>query len=382
MSRAGQQVCVATCGQANTCRASEGYTCVDGTCDPCVGSCEGLECGDDGCGGECRVVLPDVPVCDMEGDVCSAGACEQVFTNFANLTNARWDMSALLNSNGEIVLVGGRERTQYSGIEAKFGTRSVRTVEVFDPDKKEFKQQTDLPTAIARPHAALVEGTIYVAGGTFDPDLPPGSANEEDSAATVLYKQNGTSWDTLDLPEASTGGTAESIDKKLYLLPGAVDGVPSDSFWVYRDSEWEALPSRPTARTLFSSATDGKRLWVVGGWNGDRVVATVETWSAATGWATSPDLPVAVAWSRAVFVGGKIFVFGGFGDPYGVDLVPFVQEIDAATGRTRLIGSTRDHLTRQAPAVTRSGQVLLFGAYKADLGVPIPRTDILEFLVP
>lgn len=382
LSREGQPVCLATCQQADACRASEGYACVGGACEACVGSCEGLECGDDGCGGECGLEAGVILVCYEQGDVCSSGQCSPSFSYFGDLDKDRWDIAALPNSRGEIILVGGRERIQYAGQTANIQTRGVAKVEIFDPSKKSFVSMTPLPEAIARPHAALVKDTIYVAGGTFDPDKPAGQAGSEDTAVTKMYRQDRGAWAQLPLPEASMGGSAESVNDELYLLPGEVDGVPSNSFWVYRNLTWESLPPRPTARTLFSSASDGQRLWVVGGWDGTRAVATVESWSAETGWETWPELPMAVVSSRAVVANDRVFVFGGFTHPDGGDVRAFVQSIDVATGRTRLLGTTREHLTRQAPAFVRTGQVLLFGAYLAEAGVPLPRTDILQFLVP
>lgn len=378
LSQDGASVCVAVCAGDSSCRASEGYACIEGVCDPCVGTCDGLVCGDDGCGGECGEARPNAPICQNNGDVCSAGACEQSFEFFGSLTSGRWDMSALAVSNGRIALVGGRERIQYGG---SIGTRGVGTVEVFTPGGG-FSPMQELPEPIARPHAAVVGGLIYVAGGTIDPDLPESYENAEDSAATALYKQVNQGWQTLPLPEASMGGSAEAINDELYLLPGEVNGEPSNSFWLYRQPQWERLQDRPTARTLFSTATDGDRLWVIGGWDGTEAMSTVETWSATTGWQMSQDLPIAVASSRAVWRDGKVFVFGGFNFPDGGDVRPFVQEIDVETGRTQLLGTTRDYLTRQAPVVTDGGKVLLFGAYEADRGIPLPRTDILEFLVP
>jgi hypothetical protein len=47
-----------------------GYACVNGQCVPCESDCTGLECGDDGCGGNCGTC--------PGGKVCQAGTCESV----------------------------------------------------------------------------------------------------------------------------------------------------------------------------------------------------------------------------------------------------------------------------------------------------------------
>lgn len=379
-ARDGQQVCLAACDTVSECRSADGYLCEDGVCAACVPTCEGRSCGSDGCGGACGVVYEDVPACDNAGETCSAGACEGSFriTSY-QLSTGRWDVAAFINANGKVLLVGGRETVQYAGQAQTIGSRGVKTVQAFDPVSGSVEPLADLPELIGRPHAAMVGGTVYVAGGTVDPDHP----DAPDTASTGFYKL-GQGWQTVtSLPEVSTGGAAEGLGDILYLLPGEVAGVPSAGFWSFDGLAWNQEAARPTARSLFATASDGERLWVVGGWDGEAPLATVEVWSASEGWRTSTALPAAVASPRAVAFDGRLFVFGGYEGPEQGTFRPWVQAIDLDTGATQLLGVTYDNFVRQAPVVTRDGKVLLIGAHSlSPLGTLEAHKTILEFLVP
>lgn len=382
LSRDGDRVCLATCDATSTCRTDEGYLCDEGICSACVPTCEGRTCGSDGCGGACGVVYEEVPACDDAGETCSAGNCVGSFqVNSYQLPTDRFDVAAFPAANGSVLLVGGRETVQYAGQTQVIGTRGVKKVQAFDPVGGTFAELGDLPELIGRANAALVGNTLYVAGGTLDPDDP----EAPDTASTKFFKQVGTGWQTMlqGLPEVSMGGAAEAIGETLYLLPGEVDGVASAGFWSFDGSQWTQEAARPTARTLFSVARDGERLWVVGGWDGEAPVATVEAWSVAEGWMTMTSLPVAVASPRALVHGGRLFVFGGYEGPEAGTIRPWVQTIDLETGAAELLGTTYKNFVRQAPVVTRSNQVLLIGAHELSIhNAPVPHREILRFLVP
>lgn len=381
--RDGAERCVRTCAVDADCRTDEGYACRSGVCEPCVGTCEHRECGGDGCGGECGVVYPTVPACETPGDVCTANLCQPLFPVFHQLGRARWDVAGVTTANGEVLLVGGRERIEYAaGIEPRVQTRATALVERFNPALKTFTAVAPLPEPLARANAVLVEGALFVAGGTLDPDVP----GAPDAPATHLHKLVGAAWESSPLPAdaVSMSGGAVALGGRIFLLPGQVDGVASTDVWSYSPATraWRREPSRPTARSHFAYSTDGERLWVAGGWDGEKALDTVEVWSEAGGWETSERLPVAVASARAAIVAGRMFLFSGYAGPDEGGLVPRVIEIDLRTGATRLVGTVYENWSRQAPVLTREGQLLLFGGYARAANDFDGRTDILEFRLP
>lgn len=83
---------------------------------------------------------------------------------------------------------------------------------------------------------------------------------------------------------------------------------------------WEELPPAPTARTHFSAAGLGGRLYLVGG-EGTRspgVLATVERFDPSRGvWEALPSMPSARSGAAVVARRGRLCVLGGAGDVYG-----------------------------------------------------------------
>ena len=83
---------------------------------------------------------------------------------------------------------------------------------------------------------------------------------------------------------------------------------------------WLTLSPMPTPRTEVAAAAAGGRIVVAGGFDGDgHTVATVEVYDVeADEWSEGPDLPLAVNHAMAASDGERVFVLGGYnreGDP-------------------------------------------------------------------
>lgn len=386
-SASGESVCQTLCDEpaSGTCRTDDGYACAeDQVCAPCVGSCDGRSCGGDGCGGPCGVRVEGQPACDTPGEVCASGSCGLGFDRIGSLTAAKWDM-AVVEQNGLAVVIGGREIVHDpNGAGGTIAhSRGLAKVELFNPQSAEWTTPLQpLPEPIAHPHVAVLDGVIYVAGGTVDPDL----RQDAESAALSFYKQDGIRWEkrvTAGLPAPSTGGALEALGGKLHLLAGETSTGLSDRTDLYDPvaDRWTPGPARAVRRTLFASVSDGTRIWLIGGWDGEQALKTVEVFDPATGWSRAIDLQVGVTAPTAVVADGRIFVFGGREGPFGGP-IPFVQVIDLATRRTVLDGSTWNSLSGQVPVRLRDGRVLLFGAREEVGGQPQPHDELLRFLVP
>jgi N-acetylneuraminic acid mutarotase len=391
----GQSRCFATCSSGAQCRSGEGYQCDPlGYCQACVGSCSGKTCGDDGCGNPCGVTDPQVPVCADESRVCSKGSCADSFVEVGALCcmtladyRGWWD-GAAFTLNDVALLLGGREvQRTVNGND----TQGVKRMVTYDSATNQIKSVlTPLPKTIAHPQAAFLGNYIYVAGGTADSDMP----GVADAPITDVYKYDDNKvWAPMgSLPTpATTEGALIAHDNRLYLIGGSTaDGQASSAMHVAdpvgSTLTWDspsAPPARPTASKLFAALSDGKRIWVIGGWDGSHEVATVETFDPASGWSTSLPLPAPVVGARAVLVGTKIYVFGGwngpsvYNDPRGL-----VQTIDTKTGHTALLGRTPSYLAGQVPLVTRDGKVLLFGGFSSGLNGPVEHPEVFSFIIP
>ena len=78
---------------------------------------------------------------------------------------------------------------------------------------------------------------------------------------------------------------------------------------------WDTLPDMPVPVRAAAAATDGQRIFVFGGESTDETVATTQIFDPATDtWSLGAPVPTEVVWSTAVFVAGRIHLFGGVTD--------------------------------------------------------------------
>ena len=80
---------------------------------------------------------------------------------------------------------------------------------------------------------------------------------------------------------------------------------------------WRSLQPAPTPRTEVAAASDGDRIFVVGGFTEtEATVPTVEVFEPeAEVWSQGPDLPVAVNHAMATALEGTVYVLGGYLGP-------------------------------------------------------------------
>ncbi len=383
----GQEMCFAACGASESCRTADGYQCdAGGYCPACVGSCGGRTCGDDGCGKSCGT-------CDGTGVVCDAGTCADDYQAVTTMKNAngqddlRWDFAALPTDNGFVYLIGGRHLVEPAP--QTYASAGTDEVTIYNPQDETFSSPPGirLPAPVAHPNAALLGGVPYVVGGVTDHGDP---ATESPATGAWTYAGSSGSW--TDLPQASAPqpsmyGALLAMGGKLWLLSGDLGGnVPSKRMDTYDPTtqSWSPAPDRPTARSHFAAVTDGQRIYVLGGWDGTKSVATVEIFDPGSGWSAAPDLPNALADMTAVVAGGRIFLFAGFDGegPNRGDLSDVVQAVDLETHRTSLVGTTYDALFDQSPALARDGSVLLFGGTDLPNGTFDPQGEVVQFHLP
>lgn len=387
-----ERICVPSCepeSSPDSCRTEEGYRCnVDGFCPACAGSCLGRQCGDDGCGNPCDAF------CTESGKVCDAGACsDAAYESLGALALKRWNVAALPDVNGDFLLVGGRRMAEFPG--SVFSPVAVDTVERYRPGiTAQITTLAPLPKALARPHAAVLDEVVYVAGGT----LQPVAKNAPRTPSADVYRLFGGVWESMNspVPHPAMGGALVAMGGKLYLVGGHTAGAEamdvSDRLDVFEPElgRWSVAPSRPSARTLAAAVTDGHRLYLLGGWNGAKALATVEVFDPETGWSTADDLPVPVVGAQGIAVGGRLFLFGGTtgpgsdgldGQTYGSP-VTAVQVMDISTRRTTRLGHTYQEYLAQTPVLARDGRVLLFAPLSLDVNGAVARGDVVQFSVP
>lgn len=189
---------------------------------------------------------------------------------------------------GEIYVLGGFNGAQ----------QVVDTVEAFDPGTGLWRAAADLPVTMHHANAAVVNGTIVVAGFL-------------------------------------TGGGSVA-DGRVFSYDPATDA-------------WTEKTSMPAGAERGASGTTaiGSRVWVVGGYRGGSV-ADVHVYDAAAGtagaWSVATSLPEPLDHLVAAAVGGTVFAIGGRDGA-----------INAHTARVDAISTTAGAWSSRAPMPTSRG---------------------------
>jgi N-acetylneuraminic acid mutarotase len=116
---------------------------------------------------------------------------------------------------------------------------------------------------------------------------------------------------------STRSGTAASVASALIVACTGEPSPPPSSAPSAEGIRWERLAPAPTSRTEVTAASDGTRIFVIGGFvDGGGTVATVEVYDPESDlWETGVDLPVAVNHSMSASLSGEVYVFGGYLGP-------------------------------------------------------------------
>jgi N-acetylneuraminic acid mutarotase len=169
-----------------------------------------------------------------------------------------------------------------------------------------------------------INGKIYVIGGSIN----EGSAYPTSS---LVYDRSSGEWSQITLYNNSVRGAHNSclVDGKLYVV-GGWDGIRTVATMEMLDpntGEWTSKMPMPTDRGIAASVTIDGKIYVIGGirgtlpwdfdWGGTNKVEVYDTKNDV--WIQAADMPTKRWGCSAVAFNGKIYVFGGrsSGNPYG-----------------------------------------------------------------
>jgi N-acetylneuraminic acid mutarotase len=229
------------------------------------------------------------------------------WTTKSEMPTARQGLSTSV-VDGKIYAIGGgaASSASYAMLEV------FATVEEYDPATDTWTTKSEMPTARVCHHASVVDGKIYVTGGS-DVSTPDERSHvrtvEVYDPATDTWTQEG------DMPVSRASGFSSVVDGKIYLIGGYGGSQQVDEFDPSTNT-WHTKSDMPSARrSLSTSALDGK-IYAFGGYvagvAGHPGVATVEVYEPGTdSWTTAPDMPSGRFGLRTSVVDGKIYVIGG-----------------------------------------------------------------------
>ncbi|KAK3236228.1 hypothetical protein CYMTET_53617 [Cymbomonas tetramitiformis] len=122
--------------------------------------------------------------------------------------------------------------------------------------------------------------------------------------------------------------------------------------------EWETVPSMRTKRTGCAAVVQGQHVYVLGGFNGNCNLETVERLDIATGqWEAVPSMHTKRTGCAAVVQGQHVYVLGGHDGSRNLETV---ERLDTATGQWEAVPSMRTKRTGCA-AVVQGQHVYVLG---------------------
>jgi len=189
-----------------------------------------------------------------------------------------------------------------------------------------WTKKADMPTARDYLSSSVVNGKIYVIGGSIGNNLLS-TVEEYDPLVDKWTKK-------ADMPTARAGFATCEVDGKIYVFGGAthLPPIPTvDEYDPIKDKWTKKTFMRAHRAYLSASAVNGK-IYVIGGYEGmlDNIVSTVEEYDPVKDeWTKRTDMPAPRAWLSTSAVNGKIYAIGG-SDKQQQAFFPTVEEYDPA----------------------------------------------------
>ena len=224
--------------------------------------------------------------------------------------------------NGKIYAIGGGDSTSFPTTVETFST-----VEEYDPATDTWTRKADMPTARGWHSASVLDGRIYVIGGSSA--APYGGtailAVEVYDPATDSWIQKG------DIPKRMGAGFSSVVDGKVYAF-GGYGGLGKVHKYDPMTDTWTEKADMPTRRCGHSTSVVNGKIYAFGGHPGSypyQAIATVDVYDPVTDtWTTAPDMPTGRCGVRTSVVDGKIYAIGGYMGTWFSAMSATVEEYD------------------------------------------------------
>jgi N-acetylneuraminic acid mutarotase len=224
------------------------------------------------------------------------------WTTMPSLPDVRRE-GGVVAADGDVFVLGGNTGN------------SVRTNTVlrFDTATSTWSYVAPYPGPALDHTGALAStgGLIYLIGGATEVPSP--------NVATLrAYNVATNSWSTIaPMPQARAAMGATTVNGKLYVMGGWINGVRTNTALVYDPAanSWSPIAAMPTARDHVKAVAIAGKIYAVGGFVGAYPAGTtgnVEVYDPTTNtWSTAASLPTSRADLGAVVVNGRLVTFGG-----------------------------------------------------------------------
>jgi N-acetylneuraminic acid mutarotase len=233
--------------------------------------------------------------CVSEENGLVAEEPESVWVSLATMPEARGRF-ALVAMGNTLYVVGGETPGGVTG-----------SLAIYDVETDAWREGAPKPVAVANLAAVTHEGRIYAIGGRNQAGEP--------MALVEVYDPVTDSWsEGVALPRAVMAHVAVAAGERILVFGGS-DGTSYRGLawgWEAGEGRWQALPILPTPRGFMGAAVMDGRVYLVGGYDGQREYATCDWFDLeAQIYGVCPSMSSPRGGVGAAAVAGNLFVVGG-----------------------------------------------------------------------
>ena len=263
------------------------------------------------------------------------------WTQKADMPTTRVTSTSVVN--GKIYAIGG-EKSHKRRIGPGWGydVRELATVEMYDPATDTWMPKADMPT----PRSAatcVVDGKIYVIGGSAPQNIKKKKPWRLDTVE--VYDPATDTWaKAKNMNHARSSAAISVVDGKIYIMGGTgwpqIPNHPGpflSSIEVYnpKTNQWREIGDMPAEKSSHTASVINGKIYVIGGFfrghgRDMKDFKTIEIYHPETGrWTQKPNMSVGKSHHTAEVIKGEIYIFNN-ADP---DDAPFatVEVYDPGT---------------------------------------------------
>jgi N-acetylneuraminic acid mutarotase len=214
--------------------------------------------------------------------------------------------SAVLN--GKIYVIGGTNSKT---------SQATTKVEAYDMGTNTWDTNiAELPVPLCNHTAETIQGKIYVLGGS-DYFLGPGKKT------TFEYDPSANTWAAMKDAEVGMSGLSSTTVLNWIIAVGGIgeEGIASDAVSIFRPTQnrWDTFPPMPNKRAFSSTVTishEVHAILVMGGLYREELVSEMNMHGGFGTWGNQEEMPFARYWHGAGVIHpiDYVYVYGGIGE--------------------------------------------------------------------
>jgi N-acetylneuraminic acid mutarotase len=222
--------------------------------------------------------------------------------------------------NGEVYVLGG------------YAPQATDSVRAYDPTTMMWRDVADFPGPFNHPNVGTANGKLYVLGFYVGGDMNTANAQS--------YAFDGTDWEEVKPLPTNTQRAAAcvaSLGNDIYVFGGhhMSKSVAFSAVYHAMSDTWTELPDLPVAREHCVAGAINGKLYIVGG-RTDTITGilgtTLEFDPQNPGYVEKKPMMTPRGGIAGAVLGGKLFVFGGEGNPdLASGVFPDIESYDPST---------------------------------------------------